>query len=264
MLAFITGSGFYDLPGLEDRTEESVRTTFGVADVVRGRLAERPVAFLARHGHDHSIPPHRIDYRANVAALAELGASAIVATAVSGGINPAFAPGDLVAIDDFVEFTKGRAETFFDGNDPQRPVVHTDVTEAYSPRLRALLCSTAAELGITLHPRGTYACMNGPRFESPAEIRALRTLGADLVGMTGYPEVVLAAELAIPYASIGVISNPAAGLAGDAVISLEEILATIDAARGPLLRLLTAVAARWSPDAGDDAGDDASGRGARA
>lgn len=246
MLAFITGSGFYDLPGLTDRVERRVSTRYGEVDLLSGRLVGRAVAFLARHGRGHTIAPHRINYRANIAALDEIGATAVIATAVSGAIDPAMQPGDLVLIDQFLEFTKGRIDTFHD-EDADSGVVHTDLTEPYDPALRAVLEVAAEGLGIAVHGRGTYVCTNGPRFETPAEIRAFATLGGQLVGMTGYPEVALAAEAGIPYASIGVISNPAAGLAGDAVISIEEIMATLDEARGPVLRLFEAVAVAWMP-----------------
>jgi len=154
---------------------------------------------------------------------------------VSGAIDPALRPGDLVLVDQFIDATSGRAGTFFD-----RPgeVTHTDVTEPYDPALRSLLAGSAAAAGVDVHDGGTYICTDGPRFETPAEIRAYRTWGADLVGMTGCPEVALANELGLPYATVGVISNPAAGLA-DRPVSTDEIMATIAMAAGRLLAVLT-------------------------
>ena len=241
MLAFLTGTGFYELPGLADRRSETVVTPFGDAAVTIGRWGGAEIAFLARHGHDHSVPPHRINYRANVWALREVGASAVIATAVSGGIRADMLPGDLVLIDQFIDVTSGRAGTFYDevGN-----LRHTDVSEPYDPELRARLADAAHGTGTAIHPSGTYICTNGPRFETPAEIRAYRAWGADLVGMTGCPEVALANELGIPYASVGVISNPAAGLA-DRPITMAEIMTTIETASARLLGLVEWVVAGW-------------------
>jgi 5'-methylthioadenosine phosphorylase len=241
VLAFLTGTGFYELPGLGERRSETVATPYGDAAVTLGQWGDGAIAFLARHGHDHSVPPHRINYRANIWALREVGASAVLATAVSGGIRAEMLPGDLVLIDQFIDITSGRAGTFYDevGN-----LHHTDVSEPYDPELRSRLAQAAAETGTAVHPSGTYICTNGPRFETPAEIRAYRAWGADLVGMTGCPEVALANELGIPYASVGVISNPAAGLA-DRPITMGEIVATIETASARLLALFERVAASW-------------------
>jgi 5'-methylthioadenosine phosphorylase len=242
MLGFITGSGFYDLPAVADRRDRAVSTRYGTVRVTVGRWGEVPVAFLARHGRDHSVAPHQINYRANVRALHQLGVQAIFATAVSGAINPAFGPGDLVLIDDFIDWTTGRPSTFHDH--PGR-VRHTDMSQPYDPALRELLATAARDEGVAVHPAGTYVCFDGPRFETRAEIRAVATLGADLVGMTGFPEVALAVESAIPYASVGVISNPAAGLA-DREIAIEEIMAVLDAAAGPLLRVFDRAVQLWA------------------
>jgi 5'-methylthioadenosine phosphorylase len=241
VLAFLTGTGFYELPGLADRRSETISTPFGDAPVTLARWADSEIAFLARHGHDHSVPPHRINYRANIWALREVGAAAILATAVSGGIRADMLPGDLVLIDQFIDVTTGRAGTFYDevGN-----LRHTDVSEPYDPDLRSRLAEAARHAGTEVHPSGTYICTNGPRFETPAEIRAYRAWGADLVGMTGCPEVALACELGIPYASVGVISNPAAGLA-DRPITIDEIMTTIDTASARLLGLFEAVSTSW-------------------
>lgn len=240
MLGIITGTGFYDLPFLTEGHVAQQDTPYGPVTATTGMCAGHAVAFLARHGGGHSVPPHRVNYRANIWALRELGVTAIVATAVSGGIDPAFGPGALVNISDFLDFTRGRPDTFFDDE-----VHHTDVSAAYAPDLRALLADGARAAGVALHPEGVYVCANGPRFETPAEIRAYRVLGAQLVGMTGYPEVTLAAEVGIPYASIGVISNPAAGL-GDP-ITLDEIRATLADAKPSVLALLEAVARSYRP-----------------
>jgi len=235
VLGLITGSGFYDVPEIVDREAKTITTPYGDVEVTTGRWAgEHEVAFIARHGSDHSVPPHAINYRANIRALSEAGVTAIIATAVSGGIAPGLDLGHLVVIDDFLNFSSGRASTFFD---EPGVVQHTDMTNAYDVNLRATLVAAGADLGIDLVDGGTYCTFDGPRFESPAEIRMAGILGADLVGMTGYPEVVLAAELGIPYASIGVISNKAAGLA-DADLSIPEIMAVLETASLPLYKLI--------------------------
>ncbi len=234
MLAFITGSGFYTLPGLTDADEVTVATPHGEVKVTRGTLEGHPVAFIPRHGVDHSVPPHRINYRANIAALAELGVGAIVATAVSGSLHPEVGPGSLRLLDQFIDLTWGRPLTFFDDE-----VRHTEMSEPYHPGLRRVLAEAAAAEGIEILPTATYVCFNGPRFETPAEIRMARIMGGDLVGMTGCPEVVLARELGIPYASVGVVSNLCAGME-DQPLSVAEIMEILDRTAGPLHRIIAA------------------------
>ncbi len=246
MFGLITGSGFYDIPELVDRTVHAVDTPFGgPVTVTTGTWRDQPVCFIARHGSDHSIPPHAINYRANIAALKTVGAASILATAVSGSLNSAMPPGSLVLIDDVLNFTSGRDATFFDGSgrpivagaEPARSVVHTDVTNAYDPALRALVGQAAVDEGIALIDGAVYCTADGPRFETPAEIRMMGILGGDLVGMTGYPEVVLAVEAGLPYASIGVVSNLAAGI-GEEPLSADDIMELIDDVADPLHRLI--------------------------
>lgn len=243
MMGLITGSGLYDIAELEDRVVERRDTPYGAVQLTTGRWRGRPVAFLPRHGADHSIPPHAINYRANVWALAKAGVTAILATAVSGGISPAMTPGRLVLISDHLDLTSGRAGTFFDGvsdagfEHGRGPVTHTDMTGAYDPALRELIRRAAGLEAIELVEGAVYCATNGPRFETPAEIVMMGRMGADLVGMTGCPEVALAREAGVPYASVGVVSNRAAGLgAGD--VSVAEILEVIEGCADPLYRLL--------------------------
>lgn len=238
MLGLITGSGFDGLSDLDGAEPDTITTPYGDVPVTRGRLDDSPVVVLRRHGAGHRVPPHRIDYRANVRAIGEAGATAVVATAVSGAIDPALALGDLVLVDQFIDATHGRIGTFHDDE-----VVHTDMTEPYDPALRAALTEVAASAGIPLVDGGTYVCTNGPRFETPAEIRMYRAAGATLVGMTGCPEVALAVEAGLPYASIGVISNPAAGQ-NDEPLGLDDIRAAMAAAATPVRTLLAGAAAR--------------------
>jgi len=242
MLGLITGSGFYDIAPLQARREERVETPYGAVPVTHARWqGEYELIAIARHGSDHSIAPHLINYRANLAALRSAGVTAILATAVSGGITPGLNPGDLVVIDDFLDFTSGRPGTFFDAPGAVR---HTDMTDAYDPQLRGLIVESAISVDVDVAAGGTYCTFNGPRFETPAEIRMAAMLGGDLVGMTGYPEVVLARELGIAYASIGVISNRAAGM-GAGRTSLDEIMETLKIASEPLYRLIGAAIERF-------------------
>lgn len=243
MFGIITGSGFYDIAELANRSVTPIDTPYGKAVVTTGTWRERPVVFLPRHGFDHSVPPSAINYRANIWALREVGATSIVATAVSGAIRSDLSVADLVIISDFLDFTSGRQATFFDGVvepfDAARH--HTDMTHPYDPQLRSTLLRAASLEGIAVVDGGVYATTNGPRFETPAEIAMMRTLGADLVGMTGYPEVALAREAAIPYASIGIVSNPAAGTttaAGPVELSADDIFSMVDSVTEPLHRLV--------------------------
>lgn len=243
MFGVITGTGFYDVGELADRSVSMVETPYGEVALTKGQWRSCSVGFVARHGTDHSIPPHAINYRANIWALRESGAEAILATAVSGAINPTMTPGQLVLLSDVIDFTNGRESTFFDGLvDPglgRGPglVTHTDMTSPYDPAMRKLIRRAAVDESIDLVDGAVYCATNGPRFETPAEIRMMDVLGGDLVGMTGYPEVALAREAGVPYSSIGVVSNPAAGLSGEE-LSASDIFAVIGATTDRLYRLI--------------------------
>jgi 5'-methylthioadenosine phosphorylase len=237
MIGLITGSGFYDLPHVANREEREISTAYGTVVLTTGTWDGVPVAFLPRHGSGHSIPPHAINYRANIAALADIGATSIIATAVSGGINPSMQPGDFVLISDVLNFTSGRADTFFDGSDGT--VTHTDMSAPYSTELRSVVRTAARDEDIPLADGGVYCATNGPRFETPAEITMMGRLGGDLVGMTGYPEVILANEAGIPYVSIGVVSNTAAGL-GTETLSADDVMVVVERCTEPLHRLIAA------------------------
>lgn len=210
-IAVIGGSGVYALDYLTDVQTTVVSTPYGKSpEIVLGKLANRNVAFLPRHGKKHTAPPHLVNYRANLWALRELGVKRVLATTASGSLRSRMRPGDLVLLDQFVDFTKRRPMTFYEGG--KGGVVHVDVTEPYCPELRKILRETARALKIKLHPRATYGCTEGPRFETAAEIQALRRLGCDLVGMTNVPECILARELELCYAAIAVVTNFAAGI----------------------------------------------------
>lgn len=208
--AIIGGTGVYDPAILSDVHGREVTTPYGAVAMKVGTYKGKEVAFLPRHGFQHSVPPHLINYRANIWALKSLGVERVIATTAVGSLNQAMAPGHFVFIDQFLDFTKSRAMTFFAGG--ERGVVHVDYTEPYCPDIRAVMAGAAAELGLPHHNGGTYVCTEGPRFETPAEIRAFGILGGDLVGMTNVPEVVLAREANLCYATVSMVTNYAAGI----------------------------------------------------
>tara|TARA_Y100000590_G_scaffold466339_1_gene641358 strand:- start:243 stop:980 length:738 start_codon:yes stop_codon:yes gene_type:complete len=234
MIGIIAGSGYYELPGLLQRNDRTLNTHYGEATVSTGTWDGVEVAFVARHGGDHSIPPNAINYRANVRALSDLGVRSIFAVNVVGSLVLDRGPGSLFIVDDFIEFTQGRQCTFFD---QPGEVTHTDMTSVYDPELRQTLKHAAELEGQTVTESATYVCVNGPRFETPAEIRMFAQMGAHVVGMTGYPEVALAREADLRYCSIAVVSNLAAGMTED-VVEEKEIWAALEATKDPVFRIL--------------------------
>lgn len=242
MIAIIGGTGVGDFLLEGGAPEETVVTTpWGAARVRVGALGGKPVAFLPRHGPGHRLPPHRIPHRAHIAALALLGARAVLATAAVGGLRPDLRPGDLVLLDDFIDFTGGEwGRTFFDA---PGQVVHTDFTAPYSPELRAAALAAARDLRLPLRPRGTYLCADGPRYETPAEVRLFAAWGADVVGMTGVPEAVLAREAGLHYAGVALVTNFGVGLFPEPVRH-EEVEAVMRAGGETLRALLAQTIAR--------------------
>lgn len=210
-IAVIGGSGVYSMATLKSASTTSIKTPYGPSpEILVGKLGGREVAFLPRHGKGHTVPPHLVNYRANIWALHKLGVKRILATTAAGTLNPKIRPGELALLTQFIDFTKNRSSTFYEGG--KAGVVHIDVAEPYCLELRQVLSKTAKGLGVKLHQGVTYACMEGPRFETAAEIKALKTLGCDMVGMTNVPECVLAREVEICYAAVGIATNYAAGI----------------------------------------------------
>ena len=238
-LGVIAGTGFYALDALQDSREVTVETVHGPARAVTGSMHGRATCFISRHGVDHSVPPHMVNYRAIIEALVDLGVTEILAVNVVGGIG--HEAGELVVVDDFIDFTKQRPVTFFDGSSPEG-VVHVDMGEPYDPRLRRTWLRAAEELGVGVTPTGIYGAFEGPRFETKAEIRMARAAGVTVVGMTGVPEVVLAAERAIPYASLCLVANPAAGLSTEP-ITIEDVMAVVSQGAQTVTRILDRAAA---------------------
>ena len=251
MLAIIGGTGLTRLSTLAVRHREVIRTPYGEpsAALVFGDLAGHRAIFLARHGHGHTIPPHRVNYRANLWALKEQGASAILAVASVGAIRGCM-PGDLVLPHQLIDYTWGRQHTFFDGGDQQ--VVHIDFTHPYSARLRETILAGARDGRILLRDGGVYGAVSGPRLETAAEIDRMDRDGATLVGMTGMPETALARELGVDYASVCVVVNHAAGR-GDSVteVSMESIANVLEHAMDRVRALIEHVVPRVWPPARD-------------
>lgn len=220
--AIIGGSGLDSLSLLEGAAELNPTTPFGQASapLLRGLLAGVPVLFLARHGRGHTIPPHRINYRANIAALASAGVTDVIAVTAVGGISNTAPPGRIVIPDQIIDYTHSREQSFFDGMD--RQVEHVDFTSPFCGKLRAQLIAAASALGMTLEPRGVYGATQGPRLETAAEIKRMAGDGCSIVGMTGMPEAALAREAGLNYANCSLVVNWAAGTHDD-VISIDEI-----------------------------------------
>ena len=209
-IGIIGGTGVYDPSILENVRQVETVTPYGTVSYKTGEFAGKSIAFIPRHGSKHSIAPHLINYRANIWAMKKIGVRRILATAAVGSLHLPMKLGDFVLIDQFIDFTKNRSSTFHEGN--ERGVVHVDLTNPYCDSLRDKLLAVGKSIGIEIHPKGTYICTEGPRFETPAEIAMFSKFGGHLVGMTNVPEVVLAREAEICYGAIGMVTNFAAGI----------------------------------------------------
>ena len=239
--AIIGGTGLTQLDGLVLRVAKRIETPYGLpsADILHGRYAGGEVLFLARHGHPHRIPPHEVNYRANLWALKEAGAESVVAVNAVGGIHAAMGAGHFCVPHQIIDYTYGRAHTFFEGELEQ--VTHVDFSYPYDESLRQRLVTALAAEGFAFSSHGVYGCTQGPRLETVAEIARMERDGCDIVGMTGMPEAVLARELELPYACLALVVNPAAGKSGG-IITMAQIEAAlaegIGKARAVLARIL--------------------------
>lgn len=244
-LAVIGGTGVYRLAALEGAEAHQPVTPYGaLSGPIRvGMFHGRRVAFLARHGEGHSIPPHRINYRANLAALSALGARRVLALNTVGGIGERFGPRVLACPDQLIDYTWGRISTLCE--EPGTEVLHVDFGDPYTPALRRQLLDAAAAAGVAVVDGGCYGATQGPRLETKAEIARMRRDGCDLVGMTGMPEAGLARELGLDYACLAIVANWAAGAGPDPdeQITLADVLANVDAASAGLPTLLRALLA---------------------
>lgn len=222
LTAIIGGTGLTEYPGLEIQEQKIIQTPLGQtsAPLIFGELMGQAVVFLARHGHPHKLPPHKVNYRANLLALQEVGVTEIIAVNAVGGITQSMDAEAICIPDQIIDYTHGREDSFFDG--VFRPLDHVDFTHPYDGDLSARLYFAAESKNIQVKKGGVYAATQGPRLETAAEIRRLENDGCDVVGMTGMPEAVLARELNIPYACLALVVNKAAGKS-DEVITMDEI-----------------------------------------
>lgn len=246
MLGIIGGSGLTRLDALDHTRREVVTTPYGPpsSPLVFGTVRRSEVVFLARHGEQHTIPPHAVNYRANMWALHDRKALDVVAVAAVGGIRRDLAPGTLVIPDQIIDYTYARESTYFEGG--EAGVTHIDFTRPYCEAMRERLLAAAVEAGEAVADGGTYGATQGPRLETAAEIDRMERDGADVVGMTAMPEAALARELGICYAAIAVVVNPAAGRgSGAAVISLEDMMAVLRPAIERVERIIECLAGRY-------------------
>lgn len=224
--AIIGGTGVYGIPG-GVFTEEIMVTPFGKAKVYRGEGEYADLVFLARHGVNHSVPPHKINYKANIKALSMLGVKNVLATFAVGSLRESVPPLGLVALDQFLDFTSGRDFTFYEGG--KWGFDHCVMTHPYCTSLRKRLLEVAKEKALPIQSAGTYVCTNGPRLETAAEVRMYAQLGGDVVGMTGVPEAPLARELGLHYAAVAFSINWCAGLKSEVMEMHEDGLEALKA-----------------------------------
>ena len=236
-LAVIGGTGVYRLAALEDVESRHFDTPYGAPSgpLRIGRLGDARVAFLARHGEGHALPPHKVNYRANLFALRQAGARRVLALNTVGGITDAYGPRVLACPDQLIDYTWGRESTFWDG---EGEALHVDFGHPYSPMFRHKLLAAARVTGVRVVDGGCYGATQGPRLETNAEIARMRRDGCDLVGMTGMPEAALARELGLEYACLAIVANWAAGCGDAQEITLAEVLDNVTAASAGLPELV--------------------------
>lgn len=241
LIGLIGGTGFYEF--FEGKTKEvQVRTKFGLPSdkITIGNLFGKKVAFLARHARKHHLPPHKIPYQANIAAMKKLGVERIIAPAAVGSLKAKIKPGDFVICDQFIDQTKRREDTFFDG--PQ--VAHIEMAYPYCPELRKIAIDQAEKLKLRIHPKGTVVVIEGPRFSTLADSLRFSQMGGELINMTQYPEVVLASELGICYLNISLVTDYDVGIyvqGRTKPVSIEEVLTNLKKNTAKLKKLVSAI-----------------------
>jgi 5'-methylthioadenosine phosphorylase len=215
-IAIIGGSGLYSVEMFDDPKEVLIKTPFGAPSdaIIVGKYKGKDVAFLSRHGRGHRFTPANVNYRANIWALKELGVKRILASNASGSLREDYRPGELVIIDQFIDRTKARPSSFYEGKNAAHlkeygldKVCHVSSADPFCPDTRAHLSNIAKRLGLPVHTKGTYVCIEGPRFSTRAESRMFRQWGGEVIGMTAFPECVLAREAEICYASVALITD---------------------------------------------------------
>jgi 5'-methylthioadenosine phosphorylase len=240
-LGIIGGSGLYDLPGLTEIEEITLSTPFGAPSdvIVRGRLGQATLLFLPRHGRGHRIPPHQINYRANVFALKVLGARHVLSVSAVGSLKEEIHPGDMVVVDQFIDRTRTRPSTFFEDHGV---VAHVSMADPTDAALSAAVQTAVREVGARVHAGGTYVCMEGPQFSTRAESNLYRGWGAHVIGMTNLPEAKLAREAELPYASLAMATDYDCWHASEAAVSVEAVIAVlhhnVDVARKTITALV--------------------------
>ncbi len=240
------GSGFYDFAE-GDVEEISVDTPYGPPSgpIALMTVAGRQVAFLPRHGKGHTLPPHKVPYRANLWAFKSLGITRVLAPSAVGSLQPNIAPGDFVVNDQFVDRTNSRADTFFDGPE----VTHVSSADAYCPQMRQLAVGSARQNAVTVHETGTVVVIQGPRFSSKAESRWFTQMGWNIVSMTQYPEVILAREMELCYVTLSLVTDYDAGLVSDtAAVEAHDVLAVLAQNTANVKRVLKTMLAEMPAD----------------
>ncbi|MGE4319591.1 MAG: S-methyl-5'-thioadenosine phosphorylase [Deferribacterales bacterium] len=244
-IGVIGGSGLYEIEGFVYKADVEIETPYGrPSDSYR--LYEyngMEFYFLNRHGREHGIPPHKVNYRANIDGFAQLGIENIVSFTATGGINKVFNPGDIVLSDNAIDMTSGREHTYYS----EGTIYHIDLTEPFCMRLRDMVKKSAERAGIYVHDGGTYVCTNGPRLETGAEIKAFDRWGADLVGMTLFPECSLAREKEICYTNVSIITNYGAGT-GKTKLTVEEVITEMTKAGEKLKRIVSCLPEIYSEE----------------
>ena len=233
-IGIIAGTGFYSISELKNPEIQVIETKYGSAQVTKGTWHDRVTYFLTRHGTKHSVPPHKVNYQANIQALVDLRVKDVLAVNVCGGIDQTVPVGGLQIVNDFIDFTKNRISTFFDGDEG---VNHVDMTDPYNQELRKVLVQSCKNLNITVSDGGIYGGFEGPRFETKAEIQMAKQMGVTMVGITGVPEVVLAVERGLRYASICIVANPAAGLS-DEEITMHDVQKVVETSASKVVLVL--------------------------
>lgn len=225
MLGIVGGSGIYAIPGLEDVSSEVVETPYGApsAEIVKGQLGPNRLLFLPRHGRHHQLPPHQINYRANVCALKKLGATHVVSLSAVGSMREEIEPGHVVVVDQYIDFTKRRSSTFFEDG----IVGHVMFADPVCPLLSAALGDASEAAGATVHRGGTYLCMEGPQFSTRAESRLYRQWGVSVIGMTAMPEAKLAREAELPYATLALATDYDCWHESAEDVSVETVVAVL-------------------------------------
>jgi 5'-methylthioadenosine phosphorylase len=245
MIAVIGGSGLTQLANLEITRRQIVRTPYGepAGPLTFGRIGDREIVFLARHGYGHTLAPHEVNYRANLWAIHAQKVTHVIAIATVGGITENLGAGTIAVPDQIIDYTWGRPSTFFEG--AEQPVTHIDFTYPYSDALRALAIDSAKDAGVPVVGGGTYAAVQGPRLETKAEIDRLERDGATMVGMTGMPEAALARELGLQYVHLCVVVNPAAGRGSSArTVSFDDIGRVIEETMGKVRKIVARMVAK--------------------